>query len=184
MSLQDILIFALILQTAQAACIPFKDCPPEEQTFTLVSEGSLRLRDVINFSYPETTVEVKYTNTDVFSNVMIIIIILQVNGNFSDYVCPLFEEYSQFSITYDNFLKENDSLSSNLSVLVLVAEKLLIDSCQYAMQVSNDVDKMSVFNNIFAIYRIQTISLLTAVVFTPSQNTVWVNLISTKQNWE
>ena len=45
-------------------------------------------------------------------------------------VCPLFEEYSRLHVTLEN-LPNSDSWHPNLSLLVLVAEKVLISSCAY-----------------------------------------------------
>ena len=49
--------------------------------------------------------------------------------NLTEAVCPLFEEYSRLSVTLEN-LSENDSLHTNLSLLVLVTRKVLIDFCK------------------------------------------------------
>ena len=45
-------------------------------------------------------------------------------------ICALFDEYSRLSVTLENH-RENDSLQTNLTLLVMIAEKLLIDSCEH-----------------------------------------------------
>ena len=44
----------------------------------------------------------------------------------------LFDEYSRLSVTLQNH-GENDSLHTDLTLLVLVAEKILTDYCEYAV---------------------------------------------------
>ena len=53
----------------------------------------------------------------------------------SGLVCELFREYSRLSVTLEN-LKENDSLQTNLTLLVKIAKKLLIDSCVVSVEIT------------------------------------------------
>ena len=53
----------------------------------------------------------------------------------SGLVCELFREYSCLSVTLEN-LKENDSLHTNLTLLAMIAEKLLIDSCVVSVEIT------------------------------------------------
>ena len=55
-----------------------------------------------------------------------------LSANFTESVCPLFEEYSRLSVTLDNH-SDNDSLHTNLTLLVLISEKVLMDSCEFAV---------------------------------------------------
>ena len=68
---------------------------------------------------------------------MIIIIyfgmhLLQVLSPNSESVGPLFEQYSRLLVILENNI-EDDSLHTNLSLLVLIAEKVLIDTCHYTV---------------------------------------------------
>ena len=53
---------------------------------------------------------------------------LQRLSKINESVCALFNEYSRLSVTKEN-LSDNDSLSTNLALLVLISEKILKDSC-------------------------------------------------------
>ena len=55
-----------------------------------------------------------------------------LSTNVTESVCPLFEEYSQLAVTLDNHF-DNDSLHTNLTLLVLISEKVLMDSCEFAV---------------------------------------------------
>ena len=59
---------------------------------------------------------------------------LQGLSKINESVCALFNEYSRLSVTKEN-LSENDSLSTNLALLVLISEKVLKDSCDYTVSV-------------------------------------------------
>ena len=73
--------------------------------------------------------------------------LLQVlSPNFNESVCPLFEQYSRLSVTLENHI-ENDSLHTNLSLLVLIAEKVLIDTCHYT--VSHYTGKFETVNHVY-----------------------------------
>ena len=45
-------------------------------------------------------------------------------------VCDLFSEYSRLSVTLENH-DGNDSLHTNLTLLVMIANKVLVDACEY-----------------------------------------------------
>ena len=49
-------------------------------------------------------------------------------------VCAALSEYSRLSVTLQ-YQRENDSLHTNLTLLVMIAEKLLIDTCEYTVNV-------------------------------------------------
>ena len=73
--------------------------------------------------------------------------LLQVlSPNFTELVCPLFEQYSRLSVTLENHI-ENDSLHTNLSLLVLIAEKVLIDTCHYT--VSDCTGRFETVNHVY-----------------------------------
>ena len=55
-----------------------------------------------------------------------------LSTNFTESVCPLFEEYSRLAVTLDNHF-DNDSLHTNLTLLVLISKKVLMDSCEFAV---------------------------------------------------
>ena len=59
---------------------------------------------------------------------------LQELNSTNSSVCALFDEYSRLSVTLENH-RENDSLQTNLTLLVMIAEKLLIDSCEHSVSV-------------------------------------------------
>ena len=45
----------------------------------------------------------------------------------------LFDEYSRLSVTLQ-YHRENDSLHTNLTLQVMIAEKLLMDACEYYVE--------------------------------------------------
>ena len=57
---------------------------------------------------------------------------VQELSRINDSVCMLFDEYSRLSVTLQNH-GENDSLHTDLTLLVLIAEKILTDYCEYAV---------------------------------------------------
>ena len=65
---------------------------------------------------------------------LLLFLCLQELSNINESVCALFNEYSRFSVTLENH-SENDSLSINLTLLVLISEKILKDSCKYTVSV-------------------------------------------------
>ena len=68
-----------------------------------------------------------------------------LSTNFTESVCPLFEEYSRLAVTVDNHF-DNDSLHTNLTLLVLISEKVLMDSCEFAVS-SLSIDLASFLSN-------------------------------------
>ena len=59
--------------------------------------------------------------------------ILQELNQINEPLCALFDEYSRLSVTLQ-YHRENDSLHTNLTLLVMIAEKLLMDSCEYYVE--------------------------------------------------
>ena len=58
----------------------------------------------------------------------------------SDSVCDLFSEYSRLSVTLENH-EGNDSLHTNLTLLVMIAKKVLVDTCKVSVYSCLLVDK-------------------------------------------
>ena len=56
--------------------------------------------------------------------------ILQELSPINEPLCALFDEYSRLSVTLQ-YHRENDSLHTNLTLQVMIAEKLLTDACEY-----------------------------------------------------
>ena len=133
--LQTILAI-LILHTAAISCAPLK-C----RNFSydvIVDEGTQFLQDIIIPSvYPQPIDQVhalySYTLNVYNISISVCVYIQELERctapNLTEAVCPLFEEYSRLSVTLEN-LSENDSLHTNLSLLVLVTRKVLIDFCK------------------------------------------------------
>ena len=49
-------------------------------------------------------------------------------------MCDLFSEYSRLSVTLENH-EGNDSLHTNLTLLVMIAKKVLVDTCTVSVSV-------------------------------------------------
>ncbi|CAI8014709.1 hypothetical protein GBAR_LOCUS9185, partial [Geodia barretti] len=58
-------------------------------------------------------------------------------------VCAALSEYSRLSVTLQ-YQRENDSLHTNLTLLVMIAEKLLIDTCEYTAEASSSINCSSI----------------------------------------
>ena len=58
---------------------------------------------------------------------------LQELSQINEPLCALFDEYSRLSVTLQ-YHRENGSLHTNLTLLVLIAEKLLTDACEYYVE--------------------------------------------------
>ena len=65
---------------------------------------------------------------------LLLFLCLQELSNINESVCALFNKYSRLSVTLENH-SENDSLSTNFTLLVLISEKILKDSCKYTVSV-------------------------------------------------
>ena len=100
------------------------------KSFPLRQEGHRTL------NYLETKVCNKYyiiecTLIHLLLLLLSLFLCLQELSKINELVCALFNEYSRLSVTLEN-LSENDSLSTNLTLLVLISEKILKDSCKSA----------------------------------------------------
>ena len=65
---------------------------------------------------------------------------LQGFNRTNDCVCDLFSEYSRLSVTLQNY-EGNDSLHTNLTLLVMIAKKVLVDTCKVSVYSWGLVDK-------------------------------------------
>ena len=140
-------IFAiLILHTAAISCAPesiaCETCNHRSSSCDVVvqlHEGSSFLRiEIIPSVYPQYNDQVR---TFIFLYCILYIMLSFLNiyiqevdrctaPNLTEAVCPIFEEYSRLSVTLEN-LPQNDSLHTNLSLLVLVTRRVLIDFCKF-----------------------------------------------------
>ena len=89
---------------------------------------------MLSTSYKQKYVTIINTELILVLLLLLLILCLQELSKINESVCALFDGYSRLSVTLEN-LSENDSLSTNLTLLVLISEKILKDSCKYTVSV-------------------------------------------------